>query len=123
MASYASQTATMRAASGIAFAGQPVGITGAVRTFVMGPDDRRDRNQDRHRPEELVTDDGVALHFGVFVVGEASGLGQDRVLDAELADIVQERTQDQVPELPGRKVQCLAGATREFSRRVRRGRA
>ena len=68
--------------------GELVWVAVAVGPFMVRPYDGRDGDEVRNGAEQLVADDGVALNFGVFVVGESARLGEHVVVDAEFADVV-----------------------------------
>ena len=78
-------------------ADEVVGIPRAVGTFMVCPKDGGNGLQARDGAQESVTDDRVALNLGVFGVGEPPGLGEYPVLDAELADVVQQGAEYEVP--------------------------
>ena len=58
-------------------------------------DDRHVRGQERDRLEDLRAERGVPLDGLELLVVQLGRLGQDRVADADLADVVQQRAQAQ----------------------------
>ena len=77
-------------------AGEPHRIAGAVDALVMLADDRR-RARQPQLLQQLGSDDRVGLDETELLGVERTGLGENRVGDGDLADVVQ----------PGRRAQVL----------------
>ena len=114
MASYASQTATMRAAAGISIAREPVRIAGAVPALVGGADDRRDRAQGSGGAEDPLAEDRVLSHEVPLGTVQRAGLVEDPVGDADLADVVQLRRATDLVELLARHPEPAGDRHREL---------
>src|SRR5687767_6519312 len=71
-------------------AGQAVGVAAAVPALVLVAHDPRYAPESRDRPEDALADDRMLLHQDPLVVVEWTVLVQDRVRDADLADVVQQ---------------------------------
>ena len=90
---------------------QAVRIAAPVRLLVVQLDDRQVRLEERHRPEDLRAEHGMALDDLEFVVGERAGLAEDGVADADLADVVQQRAEAQHLDLVVETCICWPMAT------------
>ena len=102
-ASKTSASATIRAVSGIVVAGEAVRIAGAVPPLVVEGRDLLGRLEDvRPAPgEDRAPDLGMRLDDVELLATQRAGLEQDRIGDADLADVVQEcRLTDQLHRLP-----------------------
>jgi hypothetical protein len=78
----------MRAPSGIASRASPSGSHGRPSAH-RSRDERRDRLQRRRHLDDCLADHPVAAHEHALVLVERAGLGQDRVGDRDVADVVQ----------------------------------
>ena len=90
---------------------QLVGIPESVPALVMVSNDRREDARAREGPADLLADLGMSSHLGAFGLGQRTRLGQDRLGDAEVADVVDERSEHDAlevgaaqTELPGELV-------------------
>ncbi len=101
MASKASATAKMRAPRGMAGPGEPERIAGAVPALVVVVHHRDRVAQERDALQDLPADLGMAPHDHPLLGRQGAGLEQDRVGDADLADVVQEDAAAQRVELGG----------------------
>ena len=68
---------------------QPMRIAAAIETLVVGDDDRGILGQGRNSGQDLGARLGVALHDFPLRCGQRALFEEDRVRDADLADIVQ----------------------------------
>src|SRR5579863_1224447 len=68
---------------------QPIGIAGAVRVFMMMPDDRKNEPERVQRLADVLSCDGMELHNLPFGGGEVGPFLQNLVRDGNLAEIVQ----------------------------------
>ena len=94
MALKASQAATIREASGIVLARQPVRVAAAVEALVRGAHDEPDAaEQPADAVEHPLALDRVGLHQRPLLVVQLAGLVDDRVGDVDLADVVQQRAE------------------------------
>ena len=75
---------------GIASPRDPIGVAAAVPALVLVAHDPGDAAQPGDRAQDALADDGVLLHQHPLVVVERPVLVQDRVGDADLADVVEE---------------------------------
>ena len=73
-------------------------IAAAVPVLVLAQDDLRDVAEARHPLEHLGPAQRVLLHHVPFVLVQRPGLQQDRVGDADLADVVQARGEGELRE-------------------------
>ena len=90
----ASQAQMMREASGIAVAGEPVGVAAAVVALVRAAHDHADApEQPADAVEHALALDRVRLHQRPLALVERAGLVDDRVRDVDLADVVQHRSE------------------------------
>ena len=80
----------IRARRGISCADQSVGIAGAVEPLVVMANDRQLGRQLLDRPDDLLALDRVRVHDHALFLGQRARLEQDRVGDADLADVVQQ---------------------------------
>ena len=83
----------MRAPSGISLAREPVRVPGAVPALVMVADDRAGRREQVEWREQRVADLRVRLDDRALLLVERPRLEQDTVGDADLADVVEDRSQ------------------------------
>src|ERR671923_108248 len=72
-------------------AGEAVGVAAAVHSLVARPRDLEDDRREPDAAEDVLRDDGVAPHHLPFLVGQRAGLVEDRLGDADLADVVEQR--------------------------------
>ena len=72
-------------------AGEAVGIAAAVPALVLVPHRLRDVAEARQRLQDPLADDRVLAHQVPLGVVERPGLVQDRVGDADLPDVVEQR--------------------------------
>src|SRR4051794_6710151 len=70
-----------------------VGIAAAVPALVAVAHDLAHLLQLLDRRDDPLTELGMRLHDRALFRGQAAGLREDRALDADLADVVQERTE------------------------------
>ena len=71
--------------------GDPVRVSGAIPALVVSARDGRGHREDpvRTATEDLDADGGMTLHDRDFACVESPGLAQNRVRDADLADVVE----------------------------------
>ena len=86
----------MRASSGICSPFQTAGVAVAVPPLVVVQDGERDRLEARDARHQAVADARVQLHHGALLGGQAAGLEQDPLGDPDLAEVVQQRAEDQL---------------------------
>ena len=91
IACQASQARQMRLASGIASPASPSGIAAAVPALVLGAHRGREVRERGDRADDALAHRGVRVHDPPLRLRQRAGLLQDRVGDAELADVVQQR--------------------------------
>jgi hypothetical protein len=91
-------TCTIRASSDLV-AAQAVWIAAAVRPLVMELDDRQVPGQERHRMENARAEHRMLPDHRELLVGQRAGLAQHLVGHADLADVVEPRTEAQDFEL------------------------
>src|SRR5439155_20385082 len=94
-------------------AGQAVRVPAAVPALVVVTDDRHRGAERAELADDVSADLGVALDELELLFGEAGGLRQDGVWDAELADVVEEGAEAQRIETLLRQVQLLADRYRD----------
>ena len=116
IASKASQTATMRAPSGIVLAGQPVRVAAAVPALVARAHEARHGPQRWSREQDALADDRVPAHEAPLGLVERPGLLEDRVGDGDLADVVELGGVRDVVELLAVHPQLAADGEREVGR-------
>src|SRR5689334_19947407 len=80
-------------------AAQAVGVAAAIPALVVVADDRPERRAPGEGQADPLADDRVAPHLGPLPVGQRAGLGQDRVADPDLADVMEHRPEHDGPEL------------------------
>ena len=100
IAFHESQQVTIRASSGISSPRQAVRVAAAVPALVVGAHDQPDVVHEAPDPvEHLLALEGVGLDQLPLVGVELAGLVDDRLGDRDLADVVQERAEFEVPPL------------------------
>src|SRR3954470_23464035 len=99
-----------------------VGIAAPVPPLVTVADDLAHLLQLLDRSDDLLAELGVRLHDGALVRGQTTGLREDRALDADLADVVQERAELEPLQLRLVEPELAADAQRQIGdpTRVRR---
>ena len=93
--------------------GELLGVAGAVEALVVRPHDRHEVAQRLDRREDRPTDRGVGAHDHPLVGAQRAGLVQDRVRHADLADVVQQRTELDATQLVRRKPHLVRDRPRE----------
>ena len=92
---------------------QPVRVAHPVEALVAATDDLADLGQLLDRPEDALAEDRMGLDDRPFLVGERPWLGEDRRGDADLADVVEERSELEALQGPRFETERLADLERE----------
>src|SRR4051794_31833097 len=100
-------------AEGHGVAGEAVRIPGAVPALVVMAHHRHDLAQGRQPVEDRGALVGVQLDLLVLVDGQGSGLGEQRVGDGDVADVVQARAGGERPQLRWAHAELAADGERE----------
>ena len=79
-------------------------IPGAIPLLVMAPDDRDGADQERNLLDEPLADLRVRAHHPPLVRCERAGLEEDRIRNADLADVVEKHAVGEVGQLIVRHV-------------------
>ena len=89
-------------------AAEAVGVAAAVPPLVARADERHQVGEVGDGLEDARADVRVLLHARHLLGAQRAGLAEDRLGDADLADVVQQRAQADDPRLAGRDAQPLA---------------
>ncbi len=113
MASQASATARIRAIWGMAVSDEAVGIALAVEPLVVTADAGAEVRQPRDVGDDPLADDRVLLDVEVFLRRQRPFLAEDRVADADLAEVVQEPGEVEVADLASSQAHLLSEPDRD----------
>ena len=96
-------------------AGEPVRIAGAVPALVAVAHDRADLLEPVDRSDDPLAELGMGLDDQPLRLGQATGLREDLARDADLADVVEERSELEPLQRPLVEAERLADAKREVA--------
>ena len=92
-------------------------VAAAVEPLVVGGGDRGEAGERGDAREDALGVGRVQADARELLVGQLGGLVEDRVRDAELADVVQQPGAVQVAQILAREAELLADQARRRSRR------